>query len=114
VPQGRPQYVITARPDTADTTATGGGRGGNSATVPTEMRPRPILRFADQSDLLVSGLLDGGQDIAGRTTLVDAPIGKGHVVVFSFNPMWRGETVGSYPLVFNAIMHFDNLGVGRR
>jgi hypothetical protein len=78
------------------------------------MRPRPILRFSEQSELLVSGLLDGGEDIAGRTNVVDAPIGKGHVVLFSFNPMWRGETIGSYPFVFNALMHFDNLGVGRR
>ncbi len=29
--------------------------------------------------------------------------GKGHVLLFASNPMWRGETIGSYPLVFNAI-----------
>jgi hypothetical protein len=23
--------------------------------------------------------------------------------------MWRGETIGSYPLVLNAIVHFDKL-----
>jgi hypothetical protein len=113
-PQGFPIFVPPVRADTADTTAAGGGRGGNAAPVPLEMRPRAILRFSEQPELLVSGLMDGGEDIAGRTNLVDAPIGKGHVVLFSFNPMYRGETIGSYPFVFNAIMHFDNLGVGRK
>jgi hypothetical protein len=37
----------------------------------------------------------------------------GHVVLFANNPMWRGETIASYTLVFNTILHFDNLGVGR-
>jgi hypothetical protein len=90
----------------------GGGRGGGGAgTVPVEMRLRPILRFGDQTDLLVSGLLDNGDQIAGRTNIVDAPYGRGHVVLFSFNPMYRGMTIASYAFVFNAIMHFDNLNV---
>ena len=33
---------------------------------------------------------------------------KGHVVLFSNNPVWRGETHGSYALVFNTILNFDN------
>ena len=35
-------------------------------------------------------------------------------MLFDFNPMWRGETVGSYSFVFNAIMHFDNPVAGRQ
>jgi len=41
--------------------------------------------------------------------VVDAHYGKGNVLLFSGNPIWRGETIGSYPLVFNAILHFDQL-----
>jgi hypothetical protein len=29
--------------------------------------------------------------------------------LFANNPIYRGETVGSYPLVFNAIMNFQYL-----
>jgi hypothetical protein len=36
------------------------------------------------------------------------------VVLFAINPMWRGETHGSYALVLNTIMHFDNLNAGRK
>jgi len=36
------------------------------------------------------------------------------VILFSNNPMWRGETQGSYALVFNAILNFDQLDAGRK
>jgi hypothetical protein len=41
--------------------------------------------------------------------VVKARYGKGHVLLFANNPIWRGETIGSYPLVFNAILNFDKL-----
>jgi hypothetical protein len=86
----------------------------NPANVlPPQFRPRVAVRFADQSDLLVSGLLQGGGDIAQRPILVDVPVGEGHVVLFANNPVWRGSTVGSYTLVFNAILNFDSLNAGR-
>jgi hypothetical protein len=82
--------------------------------IPPDQRPRVILRFADQRELLVSGLLDGGGDIAQRPVVLDAPMEKGHVVLFANNPMWRGETIGSYFLVFNTILNWDNLNAGRK
>lgn len=82
--------------------------------IPPDQRPRVPLRFADQRELLVSGLLDGGADIAQRPAVVDAPFEKGHVVLFANNPLYRGETIGSYALVLNTILNFDNLNAGRR
>jgi hypothetical protein len=35
-------------------------------------------------------------------------------VTFSNNPIWRGETQGSYGLVFNTLLSFDNLNAGRK
>jgi hypothetical protein len=46
--------------------------------------------------------------------VVDVPIDKGHVIVFSNNPIWRGETHGSYAMVLNAILSHDNLDAGRK
>jgi len=82
--------------------------------IPPDQRPRVLLRFADQRDLLVSGLLDGGSDIAQRPVVVDVPMQKGHVVLFANNPLWRGETIGSYALVFNTMLNWDNLNAGRK
>ncbi len=113
--QGRPATMGTeplGPPLTTDSTA-GGGRGGAAIPVPPELRPRPLLRFDTQDKLLVSGLLDGGADVAGQTVVVDLPSEKGHYVLFANNPIYRGETIGAYFMVFNAILNFDNLGVGR-
>jgi hypothetical protein len=82
--------------------------------IPPQYRPRVVLRYGDARDLLVSGLLDGGAEIAQHPAVIDVPVGIGHVVVFSNNPIWRGETQGSYFLVLNAILNFDNLNAGRK
>ncbi|HEY3933907.1 MAG TPA: M14 family zinc carboxypeptidase [Gemmatimonadales bacterium] len=95
--------------------SSGGGRGGRGGgvAVPLEFRVRPLLRFETQDKLLVSGLLDGGSDIAGQTVVIDVPSEKGHYILFADNPIYRGETIGNYFMVFNAMLSFDNLGAGR-
>jgi hypothetical protein len=82
--------------------------------IPPQFRPRVPLRYEAQTSLLVSGLLDGGTDIAQRPVVVDVPVGKGHVVLFAANPIYRGETIGSYFMVFNTLLNFDALGAGRK
>ncbi len=86
----------------------------NHNLIPPAARPRVVLRYSEARDLLVSGLLEAGTELAQRAAVIDAPLGDGHVVLFSNNPFWRGETQGSYSLVFNAIMNFDNLHAGRK
>ncbi|HUW52531.1 MAG TPA: M14 family zinc carboxypeptidase [Rhodanobacter sp.] len=81
----------------------------NPWVIPADQRPQVILRFADAKHLLIAGLLDGADQMAERAAVVDARYGKGHVLLFASNPIWRGETIGSYPLVLNAIVHFDQL-----
>lgn len=81
----------------------------NPFVIPEALRPRALLRFADADALLVSGLLDNGGTLAKRAAVVDARLGKGHVLLFGINPLYRAATLGSYPLVTNAILHFDAL-----
>lgn len=81
----------------------------NHMLIPESLRPRALLRFADEDQLFVSGLLENGGVIAQRAAVVDARYGKGHVLLFAINPIWRAATIGSYPLVTNAILHFDAL-----
>ena len=83
--------------------------GGGSSGAPTD-HIRIVMRFAAQTDdLLISGGLKNGQALANAPAVVDVPVGDGHVVMFSFNPFWRGHTHGSYALLFNTLMHHDAL-----
>jgi hypothetical protein len=76
----------------------------NPAVIPEALRPNTLVRFGDADDLLVSGLLEGGGELARRAAVVEVPVGKGKVLLFAINPVWRGSTVGSHPLVWNAIL----------
>jgi len=82
--------------------------------VPPQLRPRVVLRFvSDEKNLLVSGMLAGANELANRPAVVDVPVGRGHVVMFATNPMWRHQTQGEFFLIFNAALNYDNLGAGR-
>ena len=118
VPQGRPPSEIPEPPARVEPweapVVTDEQRRNAVGLIPPNQRPRVVLRYADSRDLFVSGLLDGGDEIAQRPAIVDVPSGNGHVLLFSTNPFWRGQTKGSYFLVFNAIMNWDNLNAGRK
>lgn len=52
-------------------------------------------------------------DVTGATVGVEnVPRGKGHVVMFTNNPMWHNETHGSYFLLFNTMLKYDHLCAG--
>jgi hypothetical protein len=116
-PQGRPGETVVEEPkveawQAAPVTDEQLRNGIN--VIPPAQRPRVVLRYGDTRELLVSGLVDGAAEIAQHPMVIDQPYGKGHVVLFSNNPIWRGETQGSYFLVFNAILNFDSLDAGRK
>ena len=81
----------------------------NPLVIPENLRPEVILRFADNKSLLLDGLLDKAGSIAEHAIVVDAHLGEGNVLLFGNNPIYRGETIGTYGLVFNAILNHDRL-----
>jgi hypothetical protein len=95
--------------------STGSGQGGMGMGVGVGAEaPRVILRFPSNPDeMLLSGVLVGGQNLANRAQVVDAPLGNGHVVMFAIRPYWRWQTQGTFFLGFNAIMNWNDLGAGR-
>ena len=118
VVQGRPPAEVPEPPPSAETWEAAPimeeQRRNLVGLIPSNQRPRVVLRWGDARDLLVSGLLDGGDEIAQHAAVIDSPLDKGHVILFSMNPFWRGQTSGSYFLVFNAILNFDGLDAGRK
>jgi hypothetical protein len=79
---------------------------------PTQL-PRTVMQFpAKADDILLSGLLVGGQALTNKALIVDVPSGKGHMVLYALRPFWRWQTQGSYFLGFNAILNWDHLDAG--
>jgi len=82
--------------------------------TPLAQRPRVVLRFSsDEKNLLISGMLAGGSELANAPAVIDIPVGSGHVIMFANNPMWRHQTQGSFFLIFNAALNFDSLNTER-
>ncbi|MCX6538225.1 MAG: M14 family zinc carboxypeptidase [Acidobacteria bacterium] len=99
-------------PSTGSGQAVGGGRGGGFAAGADA--PRVILRFPlNADDMLLSGVLVGGEALAGRAQVIDSPIGAGHVVMFAIRPFWRFQTQGTFFLGFNAILNWNHLDAGK-
>ena len=61
---------------------------------------------------MLSGLLRGADQIRNRPAIVDAPTGKGHILLYVVNPIYRWQTFGEHNLVFNALLYFNDLPTG--
>ncbi|HEV8195582.1 MAG TPA: M14 family zinc carboxypeptidase [Gemmatimonadales bacterium] len=105
-----PLLTVTPR----DTTL--GTRENDQQTDPAitaeleRLRARVIVQFHERADsLLVSGLLVGGDELARKAAVVDAPLGSGHVVYFAIRPLWRWESQGTFAMALNALANWDQL-----
>jgi hypothetical protein len=68
-----------------------------------QVRVRIIARYPQTADPLLSGWLLGGERLKGKAALVEVGLGKGRIYLFGFRPQYRGQSLATYPLFFNAI-----------
>lgn len=65
---------------------------------------RIIARYpSDPKAILLSGWALGTEKIAGKAALVEVKAGKGKIILFGFRPQYRGQSLATFPLLFNAI-----------
>jgi len=61
-----------------------------------------LVRYEAEQPLL-SGLLVGGSRLRGRAALVEAPLGRGRVVLVGFRAQYRAQSRVAYPVLLNAL-----------
>jgi hypothetical protein len=71
-------------------------------------KPQVVARFVGGDASVLSGVMRGADQIRNRPMIVDAPSGKGHVLLFATNPIYRWQTFGEHAMVFNALMFWND------
>lgn len=66
---------------------------------------RVIMSYPTGRNPLLSGYVSGPEVLSGRAALIDAPVGRGHVILFGFRPQHRGQTHGTFRALTNAILY---------
>jgi hypothetical protein len=61
---------------------------------------------------VLSGLMQGGDAIRQKPFVVDVPEayhGKGRVIMFANNPVYRWQNFGEFNMMFNSIMNWNDV-----
>ncbi len=83
---------------------------GPLLTVPERDREKEVLmRFTGGEAGVLSGLMRGPNEIRARAAVVDVPVGDGRVVMFATNPVYRWQNFGEFNMLFNTVMHYNDL-----
>ncbi|HSB08777.1 MAG TPA: M14 family zinc carboxypeptidase [Blastocatellia bacterium] len=78
--------------------------------VPERDRPGQVLmRFPGGDRSVLSGLMKGANEIRNRPAIVDVPVGRGRVLLFSTNPCYRWQNLGEFNMLFNAVTNFNDI-----
>jgi hypothetical protein len=86
--------------------------GGPLMTVGEADRGAVLARYVGGDAAVLSGLMRGADEIRERPMAVDVPggySGKGRVILFANNPIYRWQNHGEFNLVFNTILNWNDL-----
>ncbi|HEY0264545.1 MAG TPA: M14 metallopeptidase family protein [Granulicella sp.] len=87
---------------------------GSPATIPVFFETGPAFKVSGEAKAvgrytsdnpLLSGWILGGKYLNGNAAIADVPVGKGRIVAFGFQPMYRALSEMTYKFLLNAMLY---------
>jgi Zinc carboxypeptidase len=72
--------------------------------------PVPLMKYTGGEGGVLSGLMRNPNEIRNRPAIIDVPAGRGRILLYATNPVYRWQNWGEFNLVFNALMNFNDFG----
>jgi hypothetical protein len=91
--------------------------GGPLMSVGPPDQAGVLARYVGGDEAVLSGLMKGADEIRQRPLAVDVPggfSGKGRVVLFANNPIYRWQNHGEFNMVFNAVLNWNDLAAAQQ
>jgi hypothetical protein len=88
------------------------GQGQQVFRVGIADQDNVLAQFVGGESSVLSGLMVGADNIRGRAFAVDIPNaynGKGRVLMFANNPVYRWQNHGEFNMVFNSIVNWNDV-----
>ncbi len=83
---------------------------GPLLSLPERDKSQIIMQFPGTEKSVLSGLMRGVGETRNRPAIVDIPIEGGRVLLFATNPCYRWQNHGEFRMLFNSILHHNDLG----
>ena len=68
-----------------------------------------LMRFTGNEKSVLSGLMRGVAETRNRPAIVEVPVERGRVILFATNPCYRWQNHGEFQMLFNTILHHNDL-----
>ncbi len=84
--------------------------GGTPFSVGIANQGNVLARYVGGDKSVLSGLMQGADSIKARPFAVDIPNayrGKGRVIMFANNPIYRWQNHGEFNMIFNAVINWN-------
>ncbi len=81
-------------------------------SLPARDKDDVLMEFPGGEKSVLSGFMNGADQIKSRPAIVDMPVGSGQVLMFMTNPIYRWQNFGEYRMLYNAIINYKSLRLG--